>query len=295
MQPLKTPDIRGQFAAGPFTCFGQTWRFTGNDDQVIELLHTLYAPLQLSGHAGAAVVEYRLDLRAPRRGGKLFRDGVPLGEGLSPARLLRKLVWAINRQVIDGSVQQHLLLHASAAADAAGQGVLLPAPMESGKTTLVTGLLDRGLHYLTDEAAIVEPDLTVRGFTKPLSVDHGAWELFGHHTPELPTNLAPYMAQQWQVPAQGITEVAASGRLALVVFPNYCPGAPTRLTRLTAVGALNHARASTFAPDERPLSATKVGELAAIVTEVPCYSLRSGDLEDSCTAVLSALDEHGNT
>ena len=294
VQPPWSVDIRG-FPVGLFSCFGQTWRFTGNDAQVIDLLHTLYSPLQLPGLAGAAVVEYRLDLRATGRGGHLFRDGEPLGEGLSPARLLRTLVWAINRQVIDGAVQQHLLLHASAAADAAGQVVLLPAPMESGKTTLVTGLLDRRLHYLTDEAAIVEPNLTVRGFAKPLSIDRGAWELFDHHAPELPPSLAPYMAQQWQVPAQRITEVAESGRLALIVFPSYCPGTPTRLTRLRTVDALNHARGSTFAPDDRPLSATRIAELAAIVTGVPCYSLRSGDLEGSCTAVLSALDEHTST
>ena len=48
--------------------------------------------------------------------------------------------------------------------------------MESGKTTLVAGLVLAGLRYLTDEAVAIRPaDGGITPFPKALSVDHGSW------------------------------------------------------------------------------------------------------------------------
>lgn len=277
--------------AGPFTCFDQSWWIHAADPQLTELLRTLYGPMRSPPSRMVDAVEYRTEPERTGAGGTLLRDGEVLGRELTPGQLLGRLLWAINRQVIDRVAPHRLLLHASAAADTVGRVVLLPAPMEHGKTTLVTGLLDRGLGYLTDEAAAVDADLTVRGFAKPLSIDRGAWHLFPHHEPGLPAPTARYMAGQWQVPAHRFTQVHSCGRLALIVFPTHSPGAPTTLRRLRPIEALDIARASTFAPGAGPLPAVRIRQLAAMVTRVPCYRLRSGDLAEACHAVLTAMDE----
>lgn len=275
--------------AGPFACFGQRWQVSCDDPALTRLVDELYAPMLVSAGSTGPTVTYRLTVASGDRPWEVFRDGELLGRGARPGRLLGKLIWAVNRQVIDLS-DPDLLLHAAAAADADGRVVLLPAPMESGKTTLVTGLLDRGLHYLTDEAAAVDPDLTVRGFAKPLSIDDGSWSVLGHHAPDLPDSLAGYMDHQWQVPPQRFTTVVPHGPLAMIFLPSYRAGAATTVTRLAPVAALDLIRASTFGPQDRPLTAATITRLAGVVAAVPCYELRTGDLAEACAAVLDSLE-----
>jgi hypothetical protein len=275
--------------AGPFACFGQRWRISCDDRALTRLVAELYAPMLVAAGSTGPTITYRITVAAGDRPWEVFRDGELLGRGVRPERLLGKLMWAVNRQVIDLS-DRNLLLHAAAAADADGRVVLLPAPMESGKTTLVTGLLDRGLQYLTDEAAAVDPDLTVRGFAKPLSIDDGSWSVLAHHVPDLPDAIAGYMDHQWQIPPQRFTTVVPHGTLAMIVLPSYRAGAETTITRLTPVAALDLIRASTFGPQDEPLTAATMTRLAGVVAAVPCYELRTGDLAEACAAVLDRLE-----
>jgi hypothetical protein len=277
------------FTAGPFNCFGQWWQVTSTDGELIRLFSDLYAPMLVEPTPQADVVEYRLVPPIEGGRGAVYRDGHLLGGGVRPARVMAKVIWGINRQIIDNT-SDRLLLHAAAAADGTGRVVLLPAAMEAGKTTLVTGLLDRGLAYLTDEAAAVRPDLTVQGFAKPLSIDTGSWSLLRHHRPHLADRLAPYMSEQWQVPPHHFTTVLDEGSLALIVFPSYRTGAPTTFERLDAIDALDLARASTFGREGRPLPVDRLAGLAEVVTAVPCYELRSGDLTEACSRVIAALE-----
>jgi hypothetical protein len=274
---------------GPFACFGQRWSICVDEPALSERLEHLYLPLLAPAMPDEVIVRYRVKTPADQGSGSVFRDGGDLGASRRPARVLGKLIWAINRQVIDNTIDP-VLMHASAAADAAGRVVLLPAPMESGKTTLVTGLLDRGMHYLTDEASLVESDLTVRGFAKPLSIDRGSWDVLGHHEPQLLPELVPYMEDQWQVAPHTFTTVVPSGKLAVVVFPSYVTGSATSLDRLTPMDALDLARASTFGREGQPLPTYKIAQLAAMVTSVPCFALRSGELDEACAAVMGALE-----
>lgn len=275
--------------AGPFAGFGQRWRIVCDDPAFARLVAELYAPMLVASAPVGRTVTYRLVMATGDRPGELFRDDELLARDARPSRLLGKLIWAVNRQVIDGSGSD-LLIHAAAAADVDGRVVLLPAPMESGKTTLVAGLLDRGLHYLTDEAVAVDPDLTVRGFAKPLSIDSGSWRVLKHHAPRLPDALAGYMDAQWQVPPQRFTTVVASGQLTVIVFPTYRAGEATNLTKLAPVSALDLIRASTFGREHEPLTSDTMTRLAHMVAAVPCFELRGGDLAEACAAVLDRLE-----
>src|SRR5207249_11214278 len=52
--------------------------------------------------------------------------------------------------------RHHLVIH-SGAVSWHGRAVMLPAPPDSGKTTLSAALTRAGFSYLTDEAALIDP------------------------------------------------------------------------------------------------------------------------------------------
>lgn len=274
---------------GPFACFGQQWTVRTSDPVLSELIADLYRPLLCPpAQRSAECVRFDVTPCGEGRPGRVERDGVLSGTRPTPHLLFRHFMWAVNRLVIGGSVD-HVTLHAAAAVmdDVA---VMLPAQMEAGKTTLVTGLLDRGAGYLTDEAVALSADLEVIGYPKPLSIDAGAWPVLPHHQPQGDPALLAYHAGQWQVPPARFTEVHASAPLGLIVFPTYQPGARTRIERLRPMAALERAFPCTF-PDEeeQPPPAWKVRRLAAAVTSVPSYALVSADLDEACAAIKGVM------
>lgn len=274
-------------ARGPFRAFDQQWRIATTDRALAQHLDDLYAGARVAeGATVGSGVTYRVLPVDGEQPGILAREAEVLISARDPARLLGRLIWTINRQVIDNSVAP-LLLHAACARldDAC---VLLPAAMEAGKTTLVAGLIDRGAVYLTDEAAAIDEHLMVEGFAKPLSIDAGSWTVLPHHEPTIPPALRAYHRRQWQVPAPRVTR---RGRLSLIVFPSYEAGSSTRLERLEPIQALERALPCTFAQEGETVPARKVAMLASIVTEVPCYTLVLDDLDAACCAILNLLSD----
>jgi hypothetical protein len=284
---------------GPCRVFDQRFVIHTTDAEVAALLTDLYAATLEDApgpaDAEAPITRYRfLPPQAPDDGdgderGLVARDAEVLVTSTRPSTLLGRLVWAINRQVIDGSADR-LLFHA-AAAELDGVGVLIPADMEAGKTTLMAGLMDRGAAYLTDEAAAVDPDdLTLEGFPKPLSIDRGSWEVLAHRRPEvLDGELADYLATQWQVPGATMGRVAQRTTLGLVVFRRFVADEPTRLTALAPADAVQRAVGCTFVTDRDHLPVGKLRALASIIERVPAFELVGGDLDAACDAVLEAL------
>jgi hypothetical protein len=277
---------------GPYGTFGETFRILTPDARLAGLVSELYGAMTVrGGDVGrlGSTVDYRIVPVDGDEEGWVTRGSETIGRSLRPASVLRHLVWAINQQVINGSTDR-LLLHA-AAADLDGTGVLIPAKMESGKTTLVTGLLDRGLGYLTDEAASVTPGLVLEGYPKPLTVDEGSWATLAHHRPRVHEDLEPYFDSQWHVPAQRIGPVVRRSRLGLVVFRRYEPDTPLRFDRLTPADALEPAIASTFVTDRTYLAVSRLRALVAVLEQVPAYELVGGELDEACDTVIGALRE----
>ncbi|GGI05356.1 hypothetical protein GCM10011354_13690 [Egicoccus halophilus] len=225
------------------------------------------------------------------RGG-VWRDDIEIAVSADPGTLVAQLFWAVNRHVIQ-PVQDRVLLHAGAVArgDAV---VLLPAAMESGKTTLVAGLLDTGLAYLTDEAVALSADGLVQGYRKPLSLDPGSWPVLPHHEPELPQRLKHYHRDQWQVLATGFTDVVAEGYLRLLVFPEYVADQPVRLEPLSGADALRHASSCAFAVEETSSGIRELRGLKNALTDVPAFRLSFGRLDEAVATVrrlMAAADD----
>jgi hypothetical protein len=163
-------------------------------------------------------------------------------------------------------------------------GVVLPADMEAGKTTLTCGLVRAGFEYLSDEAAVFDWDTgELRAYPKPLSIDPGAWPLFPDLEPHAGFTDDAYKRQQWQVAPEAVRPGAArpvtAPRCAVsaVVFPRYEAGAATRLEPLRRAEGLWDLVQQTFRFDE--LGRRALEPLAEVVRGAECYRLTMGELD----------------
>ena len=217
----------------------------------------------------------------------LHCDGVEvLGPATGP-RVLANLLWHVNAQTTQRPMPGHVVLHAAAAVWG-DRAVVLPAPMESGKTTTVTGLLLAGFGYLTDEAAAVcMADLHVEPFAKSLSVDDGSWPVLS----ELRQHDAGGMPTQWQIPVSSLpsTRLAARTRVGTLVLPRYIAGSTTALEPVSRAEAVMDLCASTFRFLEEPQR--HLDALARLCREVPAYRLTIGSLADAVDLVRNLMEQ----
>lgn len=207
-----------------------------------------------------------------------------------PTMALGILLWHVNQETVRRS--QHMtLVHASAAAGGGVAGIF-PAPMESGKTTLVAGLVRAGLRYLTDEAAAIDRErFEVVPFPKALSVDQGSWGALDDLRPTVSDAVAPFVRDQWQVVPEDIRPgaVAPPTPVRIVVFPRYQAGATTALEPVRRVEALRLLADSTFHFAEQ--GRRNFETLVEVARRSDCYRLTVGDLGVACRLVLGLFDD----
>jgi hypothetical protein len=257
-----------------FRALGYCFDVSSDDAELLSRASRCYQDLTREPGADDEVVRYHFAAGTESGTFRLFCDGEPvLGTGPA-AQVLATLLWHVNARTTQRPSANHLVLHAAAAVRD-GRTIVLPAPMESGKTTTVSGLVQAGFGYLTDEAAAIHvDDLHVEPFPKSLAVDNGSWHVL--------EAMAPYdvggMSRQWQIPVSTLPtgSLAARSPVAFVVLPRFVPGSDTILepvSRATAVMAMS---ASTFQFLDAPEGNLDV--LARVATASCCYELTIGSL-----------------
>ncbi len=247
---------------------------------LVDLVDELFEPLSTTGTAASALfLGATTYLGAP--GFFAALDGEVLVRTAAPTIALTHLLFEANQQAIEQS-RGLIRLHA-AAVGLDGAAVVLPGPMGAGKSTLAAGLVRRGLGYLTDEVVAVDPATgTVRPYAKPVSLGVPPAAL-GPVDWNPPPGAARFLGSTGVVPARILgTPAPTPLPVGLIVMPRYVDGMPTTIERQSAPAALGHLAAHTFHLDEPGTLAT----LAAVVGDVPCYSLTSGDLAGAVDAVL---------
>jgi len=105
----------------------------------------------------------------------LERDGRLVRTARWPDGLVDIVLWEIFQDALRDE-REHVAIHAGAVSHG-GRGIVLPAPMNAGKTTLVGALICAGFDYLSDEAALVETGGTLVPFPKPLTFEPGSYDL----------------------------------------------------------------------------------------------------------------------
>lgn len=196
------------------------------------------------------------------------------------------LQWHVNQSVIRRSHQRYVMVHA-AVAGWAGTGVVMPAPQESGKTTLVTALVERGFDYLSDEAAAIDPTtLRVVPFPKPVSIDRGSWTLFARHEPRIDPAVRAYLGDQWQVSPEALRRHSVSGPVhpRLLILPRYVAGARTELEPLGRPEALLATLRETFLFGRS--GRRDFETLGRLLNRVDSYRLVVNDLDDACRVMI---------
>jgi len=206
------------------------------------------------------------------------------------AGAIQGLLWQINSEAIR-LARKHLLVHA-ATASWRGKGILMPAQPESGKTTLVTGLTRSGFDYLSDEAAVIDPEtLLLHPYPKPLSMEPGTLEAMPELKEKLPSELSwtsrlNYHLQPSDVRVDSIGAACAVG---FVIAPCYRPGTRTEIERISQAGALVALADHSF--NFHRFGARGLTALAKVVEGAECYRLRMGDLPSAVEATLDVVSK----
>lgn len=275
--------------AGPFRALSFTFRVRCSDPAVGNYLARVFADLADDSCEAAHTYSF-VDCGADAvERYKAWFDDERIVATAFPHSALGGVLWHVNRRTI-AACADHVLVHA-AAVEHDGAAAIFPAPMESGKTTLVAGLLSRAdVRYLTDEAVALDPATRrLRAFPKALTIDEGSWRVVPELAPTVDPAVAPFLRRQWHVPAGSIRAgaVADTAEPAVLVAPRYDPTATTRLEPLRRSEALvllveNSFNLSTF-------GGRGFDALADLVRRSECYRMPVSDLHEATRLVASLL------
>lgn len=205
-------------------------------------------------------------------------------EAETVAGLLDYITWDVQRFAIE-SVTGMLAVHASAAS-LDGVGFAFPAHMDSGKSTLIAGLVNDGFHYLSDEAALFDPhDGALHPFAKPLKLSRSSVRAVEGLYERVMAGPFGEDRGIFHVRPDELRRGSIGGpcRLGYVIAPRYSEGATTSLEPMSRAEAAVVLAENSF--NFKELGAEGLSILKAAVADADCYRLSIGDLGEAVEAV----------
>lgn len=155
------------------------------------------------------------------------------------ADVLAHALWAVHG-LVPKRAREFLFLHAGAASRD-GQAVLVPAPMEYGKSTLVLSLLLQGFDYLSDELGVLDP-VTARAlpFPKRITLDQDSLRFFPGLGDRLADRigLSAQLSHRYVRPEDVGVKAGVPVPVRWLVFPTLDWNGPPRLTSLPRAEAV---------------------------------------------------------
>lgn len=261
----------GSFEAGdiPFTV-------ETNDPGFAALVGDRFRDLRVEEGRSAPVVFEVLHQGTPPPGNPwaVWRDGEPRAMTVSDSYVLIYLLWEVTRLLFERTGPR-VHLH-GAALVRHGRSVVLAGRSRAGKSTLAAWLTHRGWGFLTDEAALVDPQtLVVSPFWRPINVRRpGPLERILKDTPP---GRAP--DPEVLVPASAIGALALAAPLAGMAFPTFTSDEQAVLTPMSPATAL--VELTQHFPGLIAGGREGFRRLARLVEAVPAYTLGFGDLDDA--------------
>jgi len=274
---------------GPFRGLDVTFDLITTDAEIGRYLAAVWAPLAIAGAPAPPerVRRYTISDCDTGPGLLLALDGRVVARVGSASAAAALAVWHAN-QLISTETTRLLQVHASAVT-IDGATVVLPAVMNSGKSTLATALVAAGAGYLTDEAVAIDPGTgLVLPYPKAITLDPGSWTLFPDLEPPLVRDLPGLHHAKWYVHPDAIRAgaVASAAAPSALVFPVYDPERPTSLAPVTPVDAAAELARHCF--NLPAMGQVGVDLIAQLASTIPCAALSVHDLDSGVAAVRRA-------
>jgi hypothetical protein len=276
--------------SGPFRALDHTFIVRTTEAALGDYLRTVLDPFaraDAGAGAGGRIASYSVVDRGDgtRNRYALYFERERLALTASGSFVVAMLLWHVNRRAIE-SAQDFVLVHAGAV-EWDGQAALFPAPMDSGKTTLVAGLVRAGARYLSDEAAAIDPrTLLVHPFPKALTVGAGSRDVLADLRPaDAPEFAARDRLADWHVDVRTIRAdaLAPPSRPGFVIALRYEAGAPTALSPMTRAEAVMEMGQNSFNLAHHGRAGVEA--LAAVARASECRRLVVGALDAACALI----------
>jgi hypothetical protein len=253
-----------------------------------EVLGRLLAPFAVEGAtADARTYVLRRDGSFPADGSdayELLLDGAQIQRVPSPGSMVDWLIADFSRQAVEGC-EDLLAVHA-AVASLDGEAVLMSAPPDAGKTTLVAGLTLAGFSFLTDEVALIDPATRwVHPFPRPLMIEPGSMDVLDGLEARLPAAYEGFRYVRHHVAPDDLRPGALGSPCPIrsLVIPSYRADGPTALAPIHRAEALELLARQTF--NFGRLGRLGFETLAAVVRAADCYTLAISDLARAIASV----------
>lgn len=163
-------------------------------------------------------------------------------------------------------------------------GIVLIGDSGSGKTTLTLGLMLRGFAPLSDDVTLLEPTtLAARPFRRAFHLEEGTRQILEGRDLPATWDLAAMPSGYFLPPRWAPGPVP----IRCVLFPQYRPGAPAQLTRLTIPAAAATLLAHTISLAHIPTVA--LATVARLTASAGCYHFVSGELDDALDAIVDLM------
>lgn len=262
-----------RYSAGCFEAGDIPFTIETNRAGLAALVRDVLRDLRVEGERGSPVGFEVLHTGAPPPSNPwaVWRNGEPRAMTVADSYVVTHLLREISRLMFERTGNR-VHLH-GAALVRHGRAVVLAGRSRAGKSTLAAWLTYRGWGFLTDEAALVDPEaLTVAPFWRPINIRRpGPLDFIVADAP-------PEKAEVL-VPASTIGSLAPATPLAGIAFPCFTSEVQQALTRMSPAAAL--LELTQHFPGL--IAGGRVGfrRLAQLCEAVPAYTLQFHGLDEA--------------
>lgn len=152
-------------------------------------------------------------------------------------QVIAHAVWDVH-QLVPKTARDFLFLHAGAVGRDGG-ALVLPARMDSGKSSLVTALLRAGWSYLSDELGSIDPVTgRIYPFPKLISLDEGSLGFFPGLADRLADHDVTPLPERFVRPEDAGSSVGSPAPARWIVFPTSDWSGDARLVPVTSAQAV---------------------------------------------------------
>lgn len=202
------------------------------------------------------------------------------------------LEWGLN-WCISNFAHQYGLVH-SAVLARDNNAMILPAPPESGKSTLCAAMACSGWRLLSDELALISPNsLDISPMVRPVGLKNNSIDIIrsrypdqviGPLSPRTPKGIVAHM----RPPADSVEKADQTATPRWIVFPKFDPNAILSIEEKPKSRALMELARNTN--NFHHLGEAAFGMLTKVVDQSACYDIKFSSVDDALSAVAQIAD-----